>query len=45
MPLQVLFCDFKPERDAAILRPLKTLEKINDKPAREFWKEVDDKKP
>lgn len=45
MPLKVLMCDFKPERDSAIVRSIKTLEKINDKPAAEFWKEVDAKKP
>jgi hypothetical protein len=38
MPLKALECDFKPERDAALLRSIKTLEKINDKPAAEFWK-------
>jgi hypothetical protein len=41
MPLKELSCDFKPERDAAILRPIRTLERINGKPAQEFWKEVD----
>jgi hypothetical protein len=49
MPLKELRCDFKPERDADILRSIKTLEKINDKPAAEFWKAVDatkaDRKP
>jgi hypothetical protein len=45
MPLKELQCDFKPERDAAILRSIKTLEKINEKPVKEFWKEVDAKKP
>jgi len=45
MPLKELWCDFKPERDAEILRSIKTLEKINDKPAADFWKEVDDQKP
>ena len=45
MPLKDLRCDFKPERDAEILRSIKTLETINDKPAEEFWKEVDAKKP
>jgi hypothetical protein len=32
-------CEFKYERDAALLRSVATLEKINDKPAAEFWKE------
>ena len=43
MPLKVLWCDFKPERDAEILRSIETLEKINDKPAADFWKEVNAK--
>lgn len=33
--------DFKPERDAAILRSIMTLESINGKPAAEFWKQLD----
>jgi hypothetical protein len=45
MPLKQLLCDFKPERDAEILRSIKTLEKINGKPAAEFWKQFPDKKP
>jgi hypothetical protein len=45
MPLTNLNCDFQPERDAAILRSIKTLEQINAKPAAEFWKEVDAQKP
>ncbi len=45
MPLAFLTCDFKPERDGAILLSIKTLENINGKPAKEFWKEVDEKKP
>jgi serine/threonine protein kinase len=45
MLLKELHCDFKPERDADILRSLKTLEKINGKPVKEFWKEVDARKP
>jgi hypothetical protein len=43
MPLKELSCDFQRERDAALLRSLTTLEKINGKPAAEFWKEVDGK--
>jgi len=43
MPLKELRCDFKPERDAEILRAIKTLEKINDKPAAEFWRGVEKK--
>lgn len=41
MPLKELWCNFNPERDADILRAIKTLELINSKPAKEFWKEVD----
>jgi len=40
MPLTKIECDFKAERDAAILRSIKTLETINGKPAAEFWKDV-----
>jgi formylglycine-generating enzyme required for sulfatase activity/Leucine-rich repeat (LRR) protein len=43
MPLKALFWDFRAERDAAILRSLETLERIDDKPVAEFWKEVDAK--
>jgi hypothetical protein len=41
MRLKELFCDFQRERDAEVLRSLTTLERINDKPAADFWKEVD----
>jgi serine/threonine protein kinase/formylglycine-generating enzyme required for sulfatase activity/Leucine-rich repeat (LRR) protein len=41
MSLKELDCDFQPERDAEILRSIKTLEKINGKPAAEFWKDFD----
>ena len=34
--------NFNAERDAAILRSIKTLETINLKPAAEFWKEVEE---
>jgi Leucine-rich repeat (LRR) protein len=44
MPLKVLWCDFNAERDAALLRSIKTLETINGKPAAEFWKEVEARK-
>jgi Leucine-rich repeat (LRR) protein/tRNA A-37 threonylcarbamoyl transferase component Bud32 len=40
MKLRHLRCDFQPDRDAALLRSIPTLETINDKPA-QFWKEVD----
>jgi hypothetical protein len=39
----VLTCDFKPFRDTEILRSIRTLETINDKPAAKFWKEVEKK--
>ena len=38
MPLKELRCDFQRERDTEILRSLTTLERINDKPAKDFWK-------
>jgi serine/threonine protein kinase/Leucine-rich repeat (LRR) protein len=41
MPLTRLFVDFKPERDTAVLRSIKTLEQINGVPIAEFWKQVD----
>jgi serine/threonine protein kinase/Leucine-rich repeat (LRR) protein len=44
-PLEELWCDFKPERDTEILRSIKTLKKINEKPVKAFWEEVDAKKP
>jgi hypothetical protein len=45
MPLKYLRCDFKPQRDMKILRSLTTLEEIDGKPAKQFWQEVDAKKP
>jgi hypothetical protein len=45
MPLKALWCDFKPERDSEVVRSIKTLEKINDKPPNQLWKEVEEKKP
>jgi hypothetical protein len=41
IPLAHIRCDFEPKRDAAILRSIKSLKTINEKPAAEFWKEVD----
>lgn len=41
IPLKTLTCDFQPDRDAEILRSIKTLETINGKPAAEFWKVVE----
>jgi hypothetical protein len=43
MPLKEIHCDFQRERDAEVLRALTTLERINDQPAADFWKEVDGK--
>ncbi|MBL8794192.1 MAG: protein kinase [Planctomycetia bacterium] len=46
LPLKELVCDkLRPERDATILRSIKTLEKINGRSPAEFWKEGDGKKP
>jgi Leucine-rich repeat (LRR) protein len=41
MPIQSLGCDFVPDRDTKLLRSIKTLEKINNVPVKEFWKRVD----
>jgi len=41
LPLTKIECDFRPERDAKILRALKTLTTINGKPAAEFWERHD----
>jgi hypothetical protein len=43
MPLNEVQFDINPKRDAAILRSIKTLETINEKPAAEFWKGLDGK--
>jgi len=40
MPLKILRCDFKTERDTAILRSIKTLETINGVTVKEFWQRV-----
>lgn len=40
MPLKELWIEYRPERDEEILRAL-PLERINDKPAAEFWKAVE----
>jgi hypothetical protein len=44
MGLKELWCNFQPQRDAELRRSLTSLEGINGKPARQFWKEVDAKK-
>jgi len=41
MPLVELRCEFKAERDAELLRSIKTLKTINLQPAKSFWKDVD----
>ncbi len=43
LPLRSVYLDFKPERDTELLRSIKTLEGINDKPVAEFWKDVEGK--
>jgi serine/threonine protein kinase/Leucine-rich repeat (LRR) protein len=40
MPLKNLHCDFMADRDAKILRSITSLEKINDKESKQFWKEL-----
>jgi hypothetical protein len=41
MPLKEVRCDFVGDRDSEILRSLTSLERINLKPAAEFWAEVE----
>jgi len=41
MPLKQLYCDLKLSRDSEVLRSITTLETIQDKPAAEFWKDVE----
>lgn len=43
LPLKWLHCDFRPERDADIVRSIKSLVTINDKPVDDFWKGLDDR--
>jgi len=43
MPLKILGLNFRRQRDAELLRTLTSLETINEKPAAEFWKEVDER--
>jgi hypothetical protein len=45
MPLKDLRCDFKADRDTKILRSITTLETINGKPVKQFWQEMEAKKP
>jgi Leucine-rich repeat (LRR) protein/tRNA A-37 threonylcarbamoyl transferase component Bud32 len=41
LPLKELTCNFWAERDAGVLRGIKTLQKINGKSAAAFWKEAE----
>jgi serine/threonine protein kinase len=41
MPLETLQCSLDPKRNAAILRSIKTLRRINDRPVLDFWREVE----
>ena len=41
MPLKELDLTFRPERDTELLRSIKTLEWVNQKPVAEFWKDVE----
>ena len=41
MPLRSVTCDFVAARDTELLRGLKSLERINNKKAKEFWDEID----
>ena len=45
LPLVWLRCEFNPERDTEIIRSMKALTTINYKPAAEFWKDVEERKP
>jgi serine/threonine-protein kinase len=45
MPLQRLTFDFRPGQHTQMLRSLETLVRINDRTAREFWREIDRKPP
>jgi hypothetical protein len=37
LPLQYLYCDFRGERDAEVLRRIRTLQTINGQPVKQFW--------
>ncbi|MEI8383844.1 MAG: SUMF1/EgtB/PvdO family nonheme iron enzyme [Planctomycetota bacterium] len=41
LPLEQLIGNFRIDGNTEILRSIKTLQKINDKPVAEFWKEVE----
>ena len=40
MPLELVSCDFVPERDTKVLKSLTTLNELNGRPVEEFWKRV-----
>jgi serine/threonine protein kinase len=40
LPLKSLSCDFDAARDTALLKSFASLERINQKPAADFWKEA-----
>ena len=41
LPLRELTLDFEPQRDSELLRSIKTLDVINDKPVAEFWRDAE----
>ena len=41
--LKLLWCDYVPERDADLLRDVKSLERINDRPTGELLKGSNEK--
>lgn len=43
MPLSQIYLDFEAKRDGDFLRSFTSLQKINTKPAADFWKKVDPK--
>ncbi len=43
LPLERIVLDFQLERDTELLRSIKTLKWINNKPVAEFWKELEEK--
>jgi hypothetical protein len=45
MPITEFACDLQPRRDTEVVRSMTGLKRMNGKPAREFWKEVEEKKP
>ncbi len=41
LPLRIVICDYRPERDAKVLRSIRTLEQINGKSVAGFWKQLE----